>query len=219
MLELYALAVGPLAWLAFGVFVIGSLARLFGMYSLAKKKDAAFLSYMTWRYSLRSILHWLIPFGSLGWRENPALTVATYVFHICLFLVPIFLLSHVVLWDMNFGIDYASLPDGLADGLTMAVMAACLFFAWRRASLPEVRFVTSTHDWLVLVLVFATFTTGFLAYHQIGDSLTLTTLHILCGEAMLIAIPFTRLSHMLFGFFSRGYIGSEFGGVRRAKDW
>jgi len=47
MLELYALAVGPLAWLAFGVFVIGSLARLFSMYSLAKKKDAAFLSYMT----------------------------------------------------------------------------------------------------------------------------------------------------------------------------
>ncbi|MFZ5812876.1 MAG: TmcC family electron transfer complex membrane anchor subunit [Thermodesulfobacteriota bacterium] len=219
MLELYALAVGPLAWLAFGVFVIGSLARLFGMYSLAKKKDAPYLTYMSWKYSLRSIFRWLTPYATLGWRENPILTTITFIFHISLFLIPIFLMSHIVLWDAFWGIDYAALPDALADWLTVAVILACLFFAWRRLSLPEVKFVTSAHDWLVLALVFCTFATGFLAYHQIGDSLTVTTLHILCGEAMLVAIPFTRLSHMLFGFFSRAYTGSEFGGVRRAKDW
>jgi hypothetical protein len=44
-------------------------------------------------------------------------------------------------------------------------------------------------------------------------------MHILSGEVMLAAIPFTRLSHMLFFPFTRGYMGSEFGGVRHAKDW
>ncbi len=219
MHELYSLAVGPLAWLAFGVFIIGSLYRLFAMYALAKRKDGPFLSFMNFKYSMRSIAHWITPFGALGWKENPLLTVATFVFHICLFLVPIFLMAHIVLWDQYRGFSFAALPDGLADILTLAVMACCCVFAWRRLSIPEVRFVTSTQDWVVLALVFCTFATGFLAYHQIGVSLFMTTLHILFGEAMLIAIPFTRLSHMLFGFFTRSYIGSEFGGIRRARDW
>jgi hypothetical protein len=44
-------------------------------------------------------------------------------------------------------------------------------------------------------------------------------IHILSGEIMLVAIPFTRLSHMIFFAFTRGYMGSEFGAVRHAKDW
>ena len=44
-------------------------------------------------------------------------------------------------------------------------------------------------------------------------------LHILSGEIMLAAIPFTRLAHMLWFFFSRAYMGSEFGAVRNARDW
>ena len=35
----------------------------------------------------------------------------------------------------------------------------------------------------------------------------------------LLAIPFTRLSHMLFSPFTRAYMGSEFGKVRMARDW
>jgi len=41
----------------------------------------------------------------------------------------------------------------------------------------------------------------------------------LSGEVMLAIIPFTKLSHMLFFPITRGYMGSEFGGVRQAKDW
>lgn len=43
--------------------------------------------------------------------------------------------------------------------------------------------------------------------------------HDLSGEIMLVAIPFTRLSHMIFSVFTRAYMGSEFGGVRHARDW
>ncbi len=219
MNQLYDLAVGPLTWLAIGVFVIGSLYRLAAMYAMAKKKDGPYLTYMSWRFSLRSIMHWITPFGSLGWKENPALTIVTFIFHICLILVPIFLMSHIVLWDQFKGISYPALPDGAADLMSVAVILACLYFIWRRVSDPTVKFVTSCQDWTVLILVLLTFCTGFLSYHQIGSSLVMTTLHILCGEAMLIAIPFTRLSHMIFGLFTRAYIGSEFGNVRKARDW
>ena len=43
--------------------------------------------------------------------------------------------------------------------------------------------------------------------------------HVLAGEIMLVAIPFTRLSHMLFSPLTRAYMGSEFGGIRHARDW
>jgi hypothetical protein len=42
---------------------------------------------------------------------------------------------------------------------------------------------------------------------------------MLAGEIMLAAIPFTRLSHMVFSPLTRAYAGSEFGKIRRARDW
>jgi nitrate reductase gamma subunit len=219
MRQIYELAVGPLAWAAFAVFILGSAWRLYSMYQLAKKKDGPFLTYMSWKFSLRSIAHWLTPFGSLGWRENAGVTIATFIFHLCLIGLPILALGHVVLWDRYHGIAYWSLPEGVADIMTLAVMACCLYFAYRRLANATVRYVGSVQDFVVLTLAFAPFCTGFLAYHQIGPPLVMTTLHILSGELMLMAIPFTRLSHMIFGLFARAYVGSEFGGVRHVKDW
>lgn len=43
--------------------------------------------------------------------------------------------------------------------------------------------------------------------------------HILSGEFMLIIIPFSRFSHMIFAPLTRAYAGSEFGNVRNARDW
>ena len=65
----------------------------------------------------------------------------------------------------------------------------------------------------------APFVTGFVAYHQWINYPLFLNLHILSGEIMLAAIPFTRLSHMIFAPFTRAYMGSEFGAVRHAKDW
>ncbi len=219
MRELYEFAVGPMAWAAFGVFLIGSVIRLISMYSLARKKDGPFLSYMSWRFGLRSILNWLIPFNAQGWKENPLVCVTTFVFHLGLILVPLFLLGHVVLWDQYWGFSYPTLPEQAADIFTIAVIVACLVFAWRRATNRTLRFVTTGQDWLVLLIAFLPFLTGFLASQHVGPPLVMTTLHVLSGELMLMAIPFTRLSHMIFGLFSRAYMGSEFGGVRHAKDW
>jgi nitrate reductase gamma subunit len=147
------------------------------------------------------------------------MTVVTFLFHFCLILTPLFLMAHVVLWDYYHGISYGTLPDRVADVLTTIVILACLFFAGRRIFLPQVRYVTTFKDWLILALVVLPFVTGFLAYHQIGDYKFMIILHILSGEIWLAAIPFTRLSHMVMAPFTRGYIGSEFGAVRKARDW
>jgi len=55
------------------------------------------------------------------------------------------------------------------------------------------------------------FITGFLAAHNIGNYDFWVIVHVLCGEAMLIAVPFTKLSHFVLFFMSRGQIGMDFG--------
>lgn len=222
MNAIYEFVTGPLAWAAWSVFLLGSAWRLWSMYTLAKAKDAQSMAFMDLGFSLRSIINWLIPFNALGWRINPAMTVATFAFHICLIAAPVFLVAHVALWDEFFGLSYPALPDSVADAMTLVVIAACLFFAGRRFVLPQVRFITTGKDWLALIIVLAPFLTGFLAYHQVGGAAgydALIIAHIVAGEIMLAAIPFTRLSHMVFAVFTRAYMGSEFGGVRHARDW
>lgn len=219
MVQLYDLVSGPLAWLAFGIFFIGSIYRMVTMYNLAKAKDGSSLAYMSWPYGLRSILNWMIPFNTMGWKSDPLMTVATFLFHIGFLLVAIFLNAHVVLWETAFGITIPSLPTVFGDYISFVVIAGCIVFAYRRLALPHVKGVTKPKDWLALILVVMPFITGVLAYHQIGPVLLMTILHMLSGEILLAAIPFTRLSHALFVPFTRAYMGSEFGAVRHARDW
>lgn len=219
MIEIYNLVTGPLAWIAWAIFILGSIYRLVSMYALARQKDASSIAYMSLPYGLRSIVRWLIPFGTMGWKSDPLMTVTTFSFHICFILVAVFLSAHVVFWDTAFGISFWSLPTEVGDIISFVVLGACLIFGLRRLILPHVRNVTRPKDWFALGLVTLPFLTGVLAYHQVGPSLLMTILHVLSGEMLLALIPFTRLSHALFAVFTRAYMGSEFGGVRHARDW
>jgi nitrate reductase gamma subunit len=102
--------------------------------------------------------------------------------------------------------------------MTVAVMAGGIFFIGRRLRLPEVRNVTDYSDYLLIAVVLAPFVTGFIASQQWFAYRTMVILHMWTGALMLMAIPFTRLSHMLYFIFTRMYMGSEFGAVRNAKD-
>ncbi len=219
MYDIYNFVSGPLVWLAFIIFFGGCLYRLISLILLVNKKEKFIFSYMSWKYSMRSILRWITPFATENWRRHPVLTVVTFAFHICLIAAPLFLLSHNILWDESWDISWWTLPDGLADIMTLIVIGGCVFFLVRRLKLPEVQYVTSASDYVILAIVAAPFITGFLAYHQWFAYKWMVILHILSGEIMLVAIPFTRLSHMIFAPLTRAYMGSEFGKIRHARDW
>ncbi len=66
--------------------------------------------------------------------------------------------------------------------------------------------------------------TGLLARYQIGDYSFWLNAHILTGELVLLAIPFTKLSHVFLFFASRAQLGMDFGikrgGLKGTKmDW
>jgi nitrate reductase gamma subunit len=215
---LYNLVRGPLVWIAFIVFIGGSIYRVYSFINLAKK-DKTIMPFISLKYTLRSLYHWLIPFNSVNWRRRPVITITTFLFHIGLVFTPIFLLSHNIFWRESWGITWWTIPEDLADIITLVVIFCCVFFFLRRIFAPEVKFVTFSSDYLVLFISFAPFMTGFLAYHQLLLShKTMVILHILFGEIMLIAIPFTRLTHMFFFFLTRSFMGSQFA-LWHSRDW
>ncbi len=214
----YEFSRGPLVWIAFAVFIVGSIYRLVVTYRLAKK-DKVVLPYMNPKFGLRSIMHWIIPYGSRNMRMRPAFTFVSFAFHFCLLATPIFTLGHITLWQESWGISWWSLPDKASTIMTITVVVVGVVFVLRRIADPAVRFVTSLKDFVLILLVIAPFVTGLLAYYQAFDYRTIITLHIWSGVVWLMMIPFTRIVHMLFFPFTRAYMGSEFGFVRHAKDW
>ena len=219
MHAIYNFVSGPLAWVAFILFFGGILYQLISRAVLAKKKDGPVYEYWSFRYALRSIAHWIVPFASTNSRKRPILTIVTFIFHICIFVAPIFLFAHITLINEAFNISWWFIPDGVADIMTLLVIGACVFFLVRRIIQPDVAYLSSPWDYVLLALVAAPFVTGFWAYHQWPGNQLVTILHMLSAEVLLAIIPFTKLNHMFMFFLTRGYMGSEFGGVRFAKDW
>jgi len=216
--SLYNLVRGLLVWIAFLVFIGMSVYKIRRLYLMAKNEKVV-LPGIRGEAARKSILHWILPFGSRNWRMRWPVTVTTFVFHIGLVFTPIFLLSHNFLWYESWGISWWSLPEKVADIITLLVIVTSIIFFMRRIFAPEVRFVTSGDDLLILAISFFPFLTGFLAYHEwLLPYKAMVILHMLFGEAMLIAIPFTRLGHMFYFFMTRAFMGSQAAGWG-GKDW
>jgi nitrate reductase gamma subunit len=120
-------------------------------------------------------------------------------------------MGHNILLQERWGFRFITLPEKIADIMTLAVMVSALLILLRRIALPEVRILTNANDLLLLAITVAPFITGFLARMQVYDYNFWLIAHILSGEALLIAIPFTRLSHMVLFFMSRAQIGMDYG--------
>jgi len=217
--SIYNFVSGPLVWLAFIIFIGGSIYRIWSLISLVNKKEKYIYTFMSLKYSLRSIMHWITPFATVNWRKRPVMTIITFVFHAGLVIMPLFVSAHVIMFHNAWGFSWASLPESFTDAVTLLVIIACVIFLLRRLVLREVKFLTDASDYGILLMAAAPFITGFMAYHNICNYHFWVILHMLSGEIMLVAIPFTRLSHMIYAVFTRAYIGSEFGKVRHARDW
>jgi nitrate reductase gamma subunit len=221
----YNFITGPLLWLSFGIFFIGLLVRIVN-YVRGLDWQADRVAYRAHlglgiKGALQSIVHWLVPFWSVGWRAKPLYTIIFFVFHIGLVVTPLFLEGHMVILKERWGVSWPTIPMGLADTLTIGVMVSAVCIAIRRIALPEVRIVTTFYDYFLLLITVAPFASGFLTVYQAPNPWAIKDFwlyaHILSGEFLLMAIPFTKLFHVVGYFLSRGQLGMDFGIKRGYK--
>ncbi|MCF8107895.1 MAG: hypothetical protein K9J81_02775 [Desulfohalobiaceae bacterium] len=212
---MYAFLTGFMFWLSLAVFGLGVIVRTF-LYVKGLKWNLDRVAYRAYplagfKGALRSVWKWLLPFGTQGWRKQPLMTIVFFGFHIGAVAVPLFLLAHNLILRQKLGFSLPTLDQGAADVLTWVLLISALFLVLRRIALPEVRILTTWYDYLILLIAVAPFLTGLLARYELGGSSFWLPAHILSGEILLMAIPFTKLSHAFLFFASRAQLGMDYG--------
>ena len=213
---------GPGLIFSLAVFFIGMIVRLVLYFRGLdwRLERVAYKPFMAkgMKGGLYSIYKWLIPFGTHGWRAQPFMTVCFFLLHFGAVLVPLFLAGHNELLRMKFGFGLPSLPQGVADVLTVGTILGLVLITLRRIALAKVRIITTLNDYFIILLVAVPFVTGFIASFGTENYNAWLLLHIISGQIMLILAPFTKLSHIALYFASRWQIGADFG-IKRGGDF
>jgi nitrate reductase gamma subunit len=220
--DLYDIVLGPAFVIAWVLFAAGFAWRILQFTRMTKKTipgtvipnpapvrgDTEFL--LEGRSAVgRALLRYRRWESRTVFHTNPVMARVSAVFHALLFLIPLLLPAHNILFYQGTRLSLPTLPEPLLDKLTLLLLAFGAFFLVRRILVPRVRVLSTVRDYLVLLLVAAPFVTAYMAYHHWLDYHVMVLLHMIVGEVLIAAIPFTKLGHMPFLIFARFFAASE----------
>ena len=215
--QLLQILQGPMVWAATIIFAAGIIGQSIRLYRLTRRTEPEKIEFIANPRKTMKISGWRRWTPCLGQLKttmlgtSPVLSAVTIIFHICLFITPIFLMGHNVLLKATVGLPLPYFSETTSDLLTLIVLFCGLFFLFRRLLLPRVRVLTTPYDILLLLLAIFPFLTGFLAHHQLLlDYQLMMILHMGFSELLLIMIPFSKFFHMIFFFFGRFFIVNEY---------
>lgn len=190
MVDVTSFIEGPLLWITMLIFVGGVAARLsFFFISIAR---ASMSRETPGTYIASTLGRFLAPLHMLLTRR-PGYASLRLLFHLLMVAIPVWLSSHIIIWEISrFEWTWPALPWWLADLCTVLFLAILIFFIVRRATVLEIRRVSSSSDYLLLAITGLPFLTGLLSTHGLLESFpffgdNMQVLHELSGEIMLIA--------------------------------
>ncbi len=198
-------AKGPLFAFSFLIMVLG-LGRLVivQVYTLILQKGRR-LKNVPWRKIVSDARSWIVPVRHLipGTRF---FSIVSYLFHLGILAVPILLADHIVLWERLFGIDLPTMSRTIADILTLFTAVCVTLLFGCRLFIPRLRSMSQFMDYVLLVMIFLPFASGYLATHPTVNPFpwdAMMLIHLLSAEALFLLVPFTKLSHIVLFFFDR----------------
>lgn len=142
------------------------------------------------RHPLKLLARSFLPFHR---GRAPAYALVRYVFHLCLFLVPLFETGHIVLVKSSLGIHWHAFPAWLIDAGTLTVIGTGIWFLARRRFNPAIRNASGPGDIGVILVSVLPFATGSAYAHDLsGGSAAvrqvLLLMHLATGSLMLLMI-------------------------------
>jgi len=195
---------GPLFAVTFLIMVLG-LARHLLIQLVLVVRARHLLRGVPWRTILADALTWTLPVRHLV-RGTVAFTVVSFLFHLGLVLVPVFLADHIALWERFLGVPLPALSAPVADLLTLVAIGCGLVLLAYRIVVPRMRALSRASDYLVLVMVMVPVVSGYLAAHPASNPLpwqVMMLIHLLSAEALFVVVPFSKLAHMVLFPFER----------------
>jgi ferredoxin len=199
-MDIASIVEGPLLEVVFILFALGLLVRAILFLTSVFRSDKS--RKMKWRHILPTILGSLLPLHRT-FVKKPIYTTIRTLFHICLFVVPLFFYGHIVLWESSWlELSWTSIPDVLADWMSILFIGLSLFFLLRRILVSDLRKISGLADYLLLLIGATTFLSGYFLTHGTLDHIPffldhLQTLHIFIGEVMILMVIFLFLASYL----------------------
>lgn len=198
---------GPGLNIALVIFVLGTIWRLFEIYSLGRKKDIAPARHVAGASGWNTIVRRSLPPPGML-KRSPVSYVGGYVFHIGLFIIVFLFAPHIKLIEGLFGIAWPALPSQVVDAVTVVTLATMLVVLADRINKPVKRYLSTFEDYFTWALTFLPVLTGYLAVqHLLLPYATMLAIHILSVELLLIVLPFSKLFHVFTLIPSRWYNG------------
>jgi len=215
--DVLTFARGPLFYAALVVFVAGMLYRLVRILMLGWSKDrippkGSKAAGVVKTYA-KGLLVWpFIPWVKRTFDRNPVIYLAGGLFHLSLFVVVILGTAHMLVWKSLLGFGWPTLPLLIVDWLAAVGIVAMLVLLIHRIVNPVMKLLTGPAEWTNWALVFLPMVTGYIMTHHLFFRYeVLFSLHMLSVDLLLIYLPFSRIAHFVFYFFSRTIHGIEFG--------
>jgi hypothetical protein len=208
---------GPLFYASLLIFVGGMTYRLVRVLMLGWSRDrvpakgskagGVIITY------LKAVLIWpFIPWVKRTYSKNPVIYLAGGLFHLSLFIVIFLGTAHMLVWKSLLGFGWPTLPLPIVDWLAAVGIVAMLALIIHRVTHPVMKLLTGPAEVSNWLIVFIPMVTGYMMTHHLWFPYeVLFSLHMLSVDLLLIWIPFSRISHFIFYFFSRTIHGQEFG--------
>lgn len=215
--EILRFARGPMFNAALLVFVAGMLYRLARVILLGWNRDRVRPMGSKGLGVVKSYLKALVVWPFIPWVKgtfggNPITYLAGGLFHLGLFVVVLLGTAHVLVWKTLLGFAWPSLPLPIVDWLAAVAIVSMLALFINRLVNPVLKLITGPAEWTNWAVVFLPLLTGYLTTHHVLSPYEMSFgLHVLSVNLLLIWIPFSRISHFVFYFFSRTVHGTEFG--------
>jgi nitrate reductase gamma subunit len=197
---------GPLFRIAFSLMLLG-LLRLFVLtiVGLAKAYGRNPDKIVNWREVSKQTIAWLFPISRL-WRTRPVYGTLSFLFHVGLLLVPLFLASHVFLWQSAIGFAWTALPQPLANYLAAMVIVAGVGLFLGRVLHPDARKLSRRQDFAWPLLLVVPFITGYVCSNfaiapKTYDAMMLV--HVYSANLIMLLIPFTKIAHCVLAPLSQ----------------
>lgn len=205
MEEAIHFAKGPLFAFSFLVMILG-LARLLviQVYTLVAEKGTR-LRNAPWKSIVSDAATWLVPVRHLV-KGTILFSVMSFLCHIGMIIVPIFLAAHIALWEGFFKVDLPSIGAGWADYLTLLTIACLIMLLGLRTFVRRQRSMSRRTDYVLLIVLLVDFGAGYLASHPNVNPLSwqlMMLVHLLGGNLLFLIIPFTKLAHIVLYPFDR----------------
>jgi len=196
---------GPLFALTFLIMLFG-LVRLIiiQIYSIVVGKGRRLIN-APWKKIFKETLSWVIPVRHLI-PGTKIFSIVSFLCHIGLILVPLFLANHIVLWEDLFNFNLPQLSSSVADYLTLFTIVCLFILLGFRVFSIRLRSMSRKSDYVILIVVLLPFITGYMAVHPKMNPFSwnvVMLLHLLSAALLFILIPFTKLAHIVLFFFDR----------------